>query len=213
MELPVSTFAREASNPPVRVVRTFAGVHRSACQSGNFCMPSNVDNFRLHLSTFFIETGSYLGDGIQQALDAGFKHVISIELSPKYHAICRERFKAAPNVHLFQGESFQVLPKILATLKQRATFWLDGHHSGGDTALGAHWAPLMQELDAIENHPIHDHIILIDDMRCWKTFNPAHGFVTDDIFDKHRSINPEYAYSYLDGHEKDDILVARVPVS
>ena len=173
-------------------------------------MPSNVDNFRQHLSNFFVETGSYHGDGIQQALDAGFKHVVSIELSPKYHAMCRDRFKDHPNVHLFLGESFKVLPKVLASLKQRATFWLDGHHSGGDTALGEHWAPLMQELDAIASHSIRDHIILIDDMRCWNAYNPTHGFETADILDKLKTINPDYAFSYLDGHEKNDILVARV---
>lgn len=77
-------------------------------------MPSNVDNFRQHLSNLFVETGSYHGDAIQHALDAGFKHVVSIELSPKFHAMCRERFKEHSKVHLFLGESFKVLLKVLA---------------------------------------------------------------------------------------------------
>ena len=173
-------------------------------------MPSTVENFRQNLNNFFIETGSYHGDGIQQALDAGFKHVISIELSPKYHNLCRERFKGNPNVYLFLGDSFKVLPRILQSLKQRATFWLDGHHSGGDTALGEHWAPLMQELEAISQHPIKDHTILIDDMRCWKTFNPAHGFQAEDLLTKIKGINSAYVFTYADGHEENDILVARV---
>ena len=173
-------------------------------------MPSNVENFRQNLNNFFIETGSYHGDGIQQALDAGFKHVVSIELSPKYHALCRQRFREQSNVHLFLGDSFKVLPRILENLKQRATFWLDGHHSGGDTALGEHWAPLMQELEVIGNHSIKDHTILIDDMRCWKHFNPAHGFQTEDLLKKLKAINPDYSFTYADGHEEQDILVARV---
>ena len=46
-------------------------------------MPSNVDNFKRFKNELFIETGSFYGEGIQQAIDAGFENIISIELSPK----------------------------------------------------------------------------------------------------------------------------------
>ena len=41
-------------------------------------MPSNTENFRKYPNEIFIETGSYMGDGVQQALDAGFKNVVTI---------------------------------------------------------------------------------------------------------------------------------------
>ena len=47
-------------------------------------MPSNTENFRKHRNEIFVETGSLIGDGVQQALEAGYPEVISIELSDKY---------------------------------------------------------------------------------------------------------------------------------
>lgn len=173
-------------------------------------MPSNTENFRKYPNDIFIETGSFLGDGIQQALDAGFKNVISIELSDKYFTISTNRFMYNPNVKIVKGDSFKVLPELLKSINTPVTFWLDGHHSCGDTALGEHWAPLMQELDAIKNHPIKTHTIIIDDMRCWQEPNPVHGFHKDDIFEKLKEINPDYKFTYEDGLEKDDILVAHI---
>lgn len=173
-------------------------------------MPSNTENFRKYPNEIFIETGSYMGDGVQQALDAGFKNVISVELSDKYFTISTNRFNHNPNVKIVKGDSFKVLPEILKNIDSPVTFWLDGHHSCGDTALGEHWAPLMQELDAIKEHPIKTHTIIIDDMRCWQEPNPVHGFFKDDIFEKLKEINPDYKLTYEDGLQKDDILVAHI---
>ena len=103
-----------------------------------------------------------MGDGVQQALDAGYKNIISIELSDKYHSISTNRFVSNPNVSIVKGDSFLVLPSIMENVNERVTFWLDGHHSCGDTALGEHWAPLMQELDVIKNHGIKTHTIIIE---------------------------------------------------
>jgi hypothetical protein len=103
-----------------------------------------------------------------------------------------------------------VLPDILKKIDSPITFWLDGHHSCGDTALGEHWAPLMQELDVIKEHPLNTHTILIDDMRCWEKPSEVHGFFKDDIFKKLREINPNYKFTYEDGHVPNDILVAHL---
>lgn len=129
-------------------------------------MPSNTENFKKYKTDLFIETGSYLGDGIQQALEADYEKIISIELSDRYFKESTERFISEPKVTVVQGDSYKVLPVILNEINTKATFWLDGHHSCGDTALGDYWAPLMKELNAIKNHKIKDHTIMIDDMRC-----------------------------------------------
>jgi hypothetical protein len=173
-------------------------------------MPSNTENFKKYPNEIFIETGSYVGDGIQQALDAGFKSVISIELSDKYYTISSNRFIYNTKVKIIKGDSFKVLPELLKNINEPVTFWLDGHHSCGDTALGDYWAPLIQELDVIKEHPVKTHTIMIDDMRCWQAPNPVHGFYKDDIFEKLKEINPDYKFTYEDGLEKNDILVASI---
>ena len=171
-------------------------------------MPAKVEIFKKYPNNILIETGSYLGDGIQQALDAGFERVISIELSDKYFEISKKRFIGNDNVEIYKGDSFKVLPSLLLEIKEPVTFWLDGHHSGGDTALGEYWAPLIQELDVIKNHSIKNHTIMVDDMRCWLNLNDIHGFSKNDIIDKIYDINPNYEISYEHGFQENDILIA-----
>lgn len=174
-------------------------------------MPSNVDNFKKFKNELFIETGSFYGEGIQQAIDAGFENIISIELSPKYFSICVNRFNFNPQVKIVFGDSYKVLKEILPQINKRITFWLDGHHSCEDTALGDFWAPLIQELDSIKNHHMKNHTIIIDDMRCWVDPNDNHGFVTNDLIEKLKEINSDYKLEYLDGAQEKDILVAYIP--
>lgn len=170
-------------------------------------MPSSFDIFCQYLSPVFVETGSYMGDGIQQALNAGFNKVISIELSDKYHAHCQQRFMGDSRVTLVKGDSAFVLYESIKEVDDKITFWLDGHHSCGDTALGAHWAPLIQELDQIKKHHRNDHIILIDDMRCWQEPNPVHGFYEPDILKKLKDIREDYNLKKIDSSiEINDIL-------
>lgn len=172
-------------------------------------MPAGEILFQKYLSPVFVETGSYLGDGIQQAINAGFEKIISIELSDKYFSICKKKFENNSNVTLIKGDSAFVLYDVIKDIDSKITFWLDGHHSCGDTALGAYWAPLMQELDAIKKHKRNDHIILIDDMRCWNVPNPIHGFSESDLVSKIKEIRNDYFLTREDSPVMtSDILVA-----
>jgi hypothetical protein len=153
-------------------------------------MPANSNFFALYPNRVFVETGSFEGDGIQSALDAGFSVVHSIELSEHYYSKCVERFKDDARVHLYFGDSAILLEEVIKTIDVPITFWLDGHFSSGDTAWGGKRSPLIEELDAIAGHSIKTHTILIDDMRCWK---PADcGFGVDKIKEKLSIINPSY---------------------
>jgi hypothetical protein len=167
--------------------------------------------FSKYPNPVFIETGSHTGDGIQFAIDAGFQTIISIELSDHFYNMCKNRFRENPNVHIIKGDSFKVLPDIIKNIDSRITFWLDGHYACGNTAKGEYWAPLMQELDVIQNHHIKMHTIMIDDMRCWQEPNPVHGFYLPDIINKLYNIHDQYELVYEKGVEKDDILVAYIP--
>lgn len=110
-----------------------------------------------------IETGTYYGDMVAAQL-GNFERIISIELSDKLYKKAVERFKGVENVTLLHGDSGKLLPAIVKTLHEPATFWLDGHYSRGVTARGDKDTPVKDELKAILNHHIR-HKILMDDAR------------------------------------------------
>lgn len=173
-------------------------------------MPTKGNPFLNFPNKVFIETGSHMGDGVQKALEANFEQIISIEIADIYFNHCKNKFFIYDHVEIVQGDSFKVLPSILEKIDHPITFWLDGHHSCGNTGIGEYWAPLIQELEAISKHHVKTHTILIDDMRCWKDPNPNHGFITEDILKMIHHINPDYNISYIDGCQADDIMVAQV---
>ncbi len=162
----------------------------------------------------FIETGTYLGGGVNLAIECGFKEIISIEMSYFYYIKCKEMFKSNQNVSIHFGDSAKLLPSILQSVTKPATFWLDGHTIPGikTTAQegdGWTYCPLMLELDAIANHPIKTHTIMVDDMDAFGT-SILDNIKVEDIISKLLSINPSYLISFEDGKSPKDILVATI---
>lgn len=175
-------------------------------------MPLKQDTLSKYLSPCFIETGTYLGDGVKAALDAGFKRVVSIELSDKFYEHSANRFRNDSRVQIVQGDSADILFDVIKDIDTQMTFWLDGHWSGSDTAYGKFNSPVLLEIDQIGQHKIKNHIIMVDDMRCWITGNPETpdiNFGETDIKTKILSIN-NYEFLYEDGHIPNDILIAQI---
>ncbi len=137
----------------------------------------------------FVETGTFYGQMIE-ALRRSFSDLFSVELSESLYQHCKEKFARDNHVHLYQGDSAKELPRVLMKIDDQAIFWLDGHYSGPGTAKGDVEGPIVGELDAIRNHHIRDHCILIDDARC---FTGSDGYPT---IEKLRlmllQINPNY---------------------
>lgn len=151
-----------------------------------------------------VETGTNHGDTVSAALRR-FTTIYSIELMPQLWESAQRRFARQPRVKLRLGDSARELPLILDELSEPALFWLDAHYSGRGTARADKDTPVGQELLAISEHRIRDHVILIDDARlfdgtnayptlegcrrmagdCW----PRHSFgVADDVI---RIVPPE----------------------
>ncbi len=128
-----------------------------------------------HLDTF-IETGTLFG-GSLYALKGRFKVLYSIELSPELAEKARLRFRSTQHIHILQGNSGAVLPELLAKVTTPCLFWLDGHYSGGITAQSDLDTPILEELQAILDHPCKEHVILIDDARM---FDGTHDYPTID---------------------------------
>ncbi len=119
----------------------------------------------------FVETGTFLGDTVEFFKDK-FDQVYSIELSEELFADAKKRFAKDANVTILQGDSGEVLQRIVPNIIAPALFWLDGHYSYefyvGDrfikTALGSKVTPIVKELNILLNDK-HQYVILIDDAR------------------------------------------------
>ncbi len=112
----------------------------------------------------FIETGTYYGDKIN-ALKHLFFKIISIELDKELYEKAKQRFKDYSNIEIIQGDSSEILPKILPGISETILFWLDAHYSRGITVRGKNETPILDELKAILNNHPKENIILIDDAR------------------------------------------------
>ena len=124
-----------------------------------------LQHARLHGLRTLVETGTFQGDTVAACLDA-FDDIYSIELSHDLFEQVAERFAGVPRVHLFEGDSGIVLPQLLeTTVDGPALFWLDGHFCFGESAGGAADPPVGKELAAVLRHPVHGHVVLIDDAR------------------------------------------------
>jgi len=150
----------------------------------------------------FIETGTYKGKMVYAVMPY-IKEIYSIELDKTLFEKARRRFAGYPNTHIVQGQSGEVLPKILANIDKPCLFWLDAHWSGGSTAKGQLQTPIMQEIECIINHKqAEQHIILIDDARCFTGKNdyPALEYLQRFI----QQIHPCWIFEV-----KDDIIRSR----
>lgn len=120
-----------------------------------------------------VETGTYMGDMVALQKDR-FDKLYSIELSEKFYKRALRRFRNDKKITLLQGDSAYRLKEIMPQLNGAALFWLDGHYSGGNTAMGEKECPVREEL-AFILPDAKDHVILIDDARL---FDGTHDYPT-----------------------------------
>lgn len=119
-----------------------------------------------------IETGTYQGDMIEANLTC-FDKIISIELENLLYNAAKHKFSPYPHITIVHGDSGKVLEGVLKSINEPCLFWLDGHYVPytPETARGDKDTPIVLELDHILSHRI-DHVILIDDARCFIGPNP-----------------------------------------
>ncbi len=94
-----------------------------------------------------------------------------IELSKELYEAALVRFNRDKNVKLVQGDSGQKLQEILKEITRPALFWLDGHYTSPQTAMGVTSTPIGDELEGVLSHPVKKHVILIDDARLFDGSN------------------------------------------
>lgn len=114
----------------------------------------------------FIETGTYKGEMIESQIDR-FERIISIELDYNLYLEAKKKFSSSRKVRILHGDSAKIIREVLSQVNEPAIFWLDAHYSGGVTAKGDKESPILEELDAILDTKFDNHVILIDDARCF----------------------------------------------
>lgn len=137
-----------------------------------------------------VETGTNYAHMIYAQKDR-FREIYSIELDAHKAESARRKFSGNPAIHILEGDSGVVLPKLLPALKGCCLFWLDGH----DFELST---PVKLELDALFGDA-RAHVILIDDAN-W--FNGSGGYPT--IEELRQRVAREYPGRQMD--VKDNII-------
>jgi hypothetical protein len=144
-----------------------------------------------HKFESFVETGTYRGDMLARiSKKTSISKILSVELDERLAEEAQFRFHKNTKITIFQGDSGAVLSSITNGLPQPALFWLDGHYSGGVTALGETTTPIFMELQAIEASKRDSDVLLIDDIRL---FNGHDGYPTlEELTDFIHELNPKW---------------------
>lgn len=135
-------------------------------------MPINFD-LKQHLNPIFVETGTHDGHGVIAAMEAGFKRIISVELSPARHLYASLRRPVLDGimdgrVSLVCGDSAVFLYSFIKVVDVPCTFWLDAHAASFYTpeSLSVSDNPVPRELMALaKGLPGIHHTIFIDDIQ------------------------------------------------
>jgi len=176
---------RPSPPPPAFKQRTVAGYGR-----------------RFSLTTL-VETGTFLGD-LASAAGKTFERVVTIELDPHLYARARRRLARRPNITVLHGDSGDLLPEVLETLRGPCLFWLDAHYSGPLTARAGPEPPILRELRAVLAGPEEGQVVLIDDACC---FTGEGGYPALEILENLvRDLRPGWAFEV-----RDDIVRCHAP--
>lgn len=170
----------------------------------------------LRYSHTFIETGTFYGQGVLLALEAGFARVRTVEADSFIFEKATEILGNLALVEQYHGESTTMLPSMLFDIDCPCVFWLDAHAAGEGTFAHADVMKkrsesefaqdkiLTKELEIILNHRT-DHILLLDDQY---GENPENIRYRETLL----RANQNYTFTFMDRQEgetlyKDKVLV------
>ena len=110
-----------------------------------------------------VETGTYYGEMVA-AMKNEFRAIYSVEFDSELAQRAQKKFSRWPHIHILEGDSQQVVPALLKTIREPALFWLDAGYYGW-AGLQGDKQRLSTELEAILRDPGKLHVILMDDAR------------------------------------------------
>lgn len=162
-----------------------------------------LDLLKKYKCNYFVETGTFRGDGVQKAIEAGFPNIYSIEENMFLFNSCRQRFAHNNTVHITFGSSSLYLYKMIWNIPDKITFWLDAHTETS--------TPILDELQQIGKHDLKEHTILIDDVRLFGDDRYFKYVNINTVIDSVLRINKKYKVEFEDSlYAPRDILVAYI---
>lgn len=156
-------------------------------------------------SRTFVETGTYLG-GTAFRCSRVFERVYTIELDAAIAARARLNLASRSNVQLIEGDAIRELRTLLERGNLRnAVIFLDGHFSGGETALGDAPEPAVDAVELLGKHRDRIGGVIVDDFRTFGTEpgTPAKSQLIASI-EKHLP-HPEFTLAV----QNDQVVVTR----
>src|SRR5262249_15537365 len=76
-----------------------------------------------------VETGTYYGEMVA-AMKNHFDEIHSVEYDSRLAQRAQKKFARQHHIHIHEGDSQQVVPEILPSLREPALFWLDAGYYG-----------------------------------------------------------------------------------
>jgi hypothetical protein len=173
-------------------------------------MTSSVEIFSRYKDDckILIETGCWMGDGVERAFTSGFEKVYTCDINLEFIANVKEKYNTE-NLVAEVEESQNFIQKSLSEINEKVVIFLDAHFMPLDeqnqelgfgpisVKEGIDPCPLIKELEIIKNHPIKDHVILIDDFQCFGTWMFDY-LELDDVLDFVKTINPNYKHQLVE---------------
>lgn len=167
-----------------------------------------------HGCDLWVETGTYKGDGVLAAIAAGYKSLVTFEISKKTSdgAVDRLSVMDLPDdisikfeVASSKSEKFK---SLVTGLEKSAVFWLDAHlMENRDFTLDRY--PLQEEIRIITGTRV-PHVIMMDDVRLFSRY----GLTVEKVKNMVREEwGPETVFHIGSSKEgyPDDVLVAVHP--
>ncbi|CAN5463525.1 hypothetical protein BH10ACT11_BH10ACT11_12850 [soil metagenome] len=156
----------------------------------------------------FVETGTYLGDGVEAALPF-FTRIDTVEIDDELVTGAQSRFENDATVHVHKGTS----PDVLARLRsaEPTVYWLDAHWYGS-LRPNPPLTPLLDELASIGELSVQQ-VVLIDDARHFLSPPPAphpiQGWPTlTEVLESLAAVGPSHELLVVD----DVIVFAASPL-
>lgn len=121
---------------------------------------------RLTGARVLVETGTFKGVTTSRCLPH-FEMVYTIELDSNLAAAAKQRFRRSPKCVVLQGDAMEEVGKLIGdeSLGRDILFFLDGHFSGGVTAVGEKVEPALDVLLRIAEQKPRVAGIIVDDFR------------------------------------------------
>lgn len=154
-------------------------------------MSLSKDFLARFLNPVFIETGTFDGRGTLMAHEIGFRTIHTIELDPARVTTARKNLEGIGSITVHEGDTVEILPKLLYTIDERATIFLDAHPVGeGDNCkIGKYRHPLLYELDLINLFSKRkDHTVIVDDRHDFGIY----GTTDEQVMEKLKTLGPRY---------------------